>query len=533
MTISLVHDLLIILAAGFVAAIVCRRLNISVLVGYLIAGAILGGGVLAAITDHDHQLEHFTEVGVFLLLFAIGLEFSLDDMRTLGIRVMVGGATQMMATAAPVAFGLWWAGWSRPAIILVAAAVSFSSTVLVFKALAERGQNEQAHGRRAIGLLLFQDAALVPLLLIVPMIAGEDGARITAGEAARLVFVSASFVIGVFVLRSVIARYVIAWLAGYRSADLVILMTMLVLGGVTLAAASLSLPPAVGAFAAGLIFNGNRWTSQIDALVLPFRETFAAVFFVGLGLLFDPSVLIDHPIVMGLSLAAVVVVKWLASAVALRLTGLDWRRSVGAGLGLAHVGEFAFVLLLVGVEAGTISDLNYSRVVTLAILSLIVTPMLLRRGLRWAGQSGEEQGPLTEDDHEPDRAVVIGMGPIGRQVASQLETLGRQVTLIDSSPLNLHSFATLGFATAVGNATDRVLLHSAGVAAADLVVVCIPDDAAAIAVVTAIRSINRRCRLIVRCRYQSNIAPIGRAGASQVVSEEAEVSTVLLRTIRG
>lgn len=540
MTISLVHDLLIILAAGFLAALICRRLNISVLVGYLICGALLGGGVLAWITDHDHQLEHFTEIGVFLLLFSIGLEFSLEDMRKLGMRQMVGGAVQMSATAAPIAAALWWANFDPAAIGLIAAAVSFSSTVLVFKALAERGHNEQPHGRRAIGLLLFQDAALVPLLLVVPLLAsgpGIDGQpstpSISLGQVATLAAISASFVVGVFAIRELLSRYVIRFLAGYRSTDLVILFTLLVLGCITLLASALGLPAAIGAFAAGLIFNGNRWTQQIDSLVLPFRETFAAIFFVGLGLLFEPAVVLDNPIVMAAIWVAVLIVKWIAASISLRITGLKWRRSIGTGLGLAHVGEFAFVLLLVGVETGTISDLNYSQVVTLAILSLIVTPMLLQTGLRFAGDDSEEAEDDADKENERHRATVIGMGPIGRQISSQLEIMGREVTVLDSSPLNVHELATMGFLTAVGDATDVTVLRNAGVATSELVIVCVPDDIAAIGIVTAIRSINSDCRVTVRCRYQSNMKKITRAGANTVVSEEIEVSTALVRMIRG
>lgn len=537
MTISLVHDLLIILAAGFLAALICRRLNVSVLVGYLVSGAMLGGGVLAWITDQDHQLEHFTEIGVFLLLFSIGLEFSLDDMRQLGMRQMVGGAVQMSLTAAPIAMALWWANFNPAAIFLIAAAVSFSSTVLVFKALAERGHNEQPHGRRAIGLLLFQDAALVPLLLIVPLYAGSQNSDPANSngliEVLKMLGISGGFVVGVFLFREILSRYMIAFLAGYRSTDLVILFTLLVLGGVTLLASALGLPPAIGAFAAGLIFNGNRWTKQIDSLVLPFRETFAAIFFVGLGLLFDPTVILNHPLVMACVWAAVLVVKWFAAAISLRITGLKWRRSIGTGLGLAHVGEFAFVLLLVGVETGTISDLTYSRVVTLAILSLIVTPMLLQTGLRLAGNQSDATEPLDDEAHKLHRATVIGMGPIGRQISSLLETLGREVTVLDSSPLNVHELATMGINTAVGDATDVKVLRNAGIATSELVIVCVPDDIAAIGVVTSIRLINSDCRITVRCRYQSNMAKIRRAGATEVVSEEAEVSTVLIRMIRG
>lgn len=531
MTQTLIHDLLIILAAGLLAGLVCRRLRVSVLIGYLVVGTILGRGVLGWVLDEHHELENFAEAGVFLLLFSIGLEFSIDDLKRLGRNLVVGGAVQMALVAIPVAATLMGLGMSWQSSTLIAAAIAFSSTVLVFKALAEWGQSQKPQGRRAIGILLFQDAALVPLLLLVPLLTGEGA---TAGplQYALLALTSCLFVAGVVGLRYALASWLIPMLASYRSPELVILFTIVSLGGVTLAAHGVGLPPAVGAFAAGLIFNGNRWTHQIDALVLPFRETFAAVFFVGLGLIFDPRLIWNEPQTMALALASVIVIKAAAAAVALKLTGLSWGRSLGMGIGLAHVGEFAFVLVLLGVESGVLTEMDYQRVVAVAVGSLILTPPLLKLGLRWVRDEDEdEQLPGRTPQPETKRATVIGAGAIGRRVAAQLETLGRDVCLVDVSPINLHSFAQEGFRTVAGDASNEEILRLAEADHASVNVVCIAKDTAALRIVRLLRRLNQEGRLVVRCRYQSNAEKFLRAGAGHVISEEAEASLALIRAL--
>lgn len=533
MTQSLIVDLLIILTAGLIAGLVCRWFRASVLIGYLVVGAILGQGVLGWIQDEDHQLEHFAEAGVFLLLFSIGLEFSLDDLKRLGRNLVVGGAVQMLLVAAPVTAILLALDMPTQSAVLIAAAVAFSSTVLVFKALSQWGQTGKPHGRRAVGILLFQDAALVPLLLMVPLLTG-------AGESAQLADylilagTSICFVAAVITLRWALARWVIPFLTSYRSPELVILFTIVSLGGFTLVAYRAGLPPAVGAFAAGLIFNGNRWTHQIDALVLPFRETFAAVFFVGLGLIFDPRLFISQPLIMFGSITGVIVLKTIAATVALRLTALSWRRSFGMGIGLAHVGEFAFVLVLLGQESGVLTELDYQRVVAIAVGSLILTPPLMKAGLRLIQDdeaSEEEHHDQESGDGENEKATVIGVGPIGRRVASQLEIFGMDVCLVDLSPINLHPFAQEGFRTVTGDASDPAILKLAEVNQCRITVVCVPDDDMAKQVVKSVRKANRDGKLIVRCRYHGSAAPIRRLGASIVVAEETEAALALLKSL--
>ncbi|OHB81035.1 MAG: hypothetical protein A2W31_10475 [Planctomycetes bacterium RBG_16_64_10] len=234
------------------------------------------------------------------------------------------------------------------------------------------------------------------------------------------------------------------------------------------------------------------------------------------------------------SLGCLVVVKALAATGALWLTGLRWRTAAGMGLGLAHVGEFAFVLVMLGWQQGVLGAPDHQRIVALAIGSLILTPLLLKLGLRWtefAAETDETPFPARQLDQAGRHALVIGAGPIGRQMASRLETAGNDVCLIDLSPINLHGFAQAGFRTVAGDATDRATLELAHAEHAALAVVCVPDDEAALRTVRMFRAVNAHGFLVVRCRYRANMAKLRKSGADRVVSEEAEASNALLKIL--
>ena len=240
----MVNDLLTILTAGLVAGLLCKRFGISLLVGYLLIGVLLGDGLLGWVSDDNHEIEYLAEAGVFLLLFAIGLEFSPQELGRLGRHMLVGGSVQMLLVSGPLLLVLLQVGLSWPAAILLATALAFSSTVLVFKSLAEWGQSTTPHGRRAIGVLLFQDAALIPLLLIVPLLTGAQQA-VGLVTYLRLGVAAIVFVATVIGLRLVLVQWIIPRLANYRSPELVVLLTLVVLGGVTLMAHAIGLAPAV------------------------------------------------------------------------------------------------------------------------------------------------------------------------------------------------------------------------------------------------------------------------------------------------
>jgi len=530
---ELVVNLLIVLIAGLAAGIACKRMGISVLVGYLLVGAMIGRGGLGLLTDETHDLHHLAEAGALLLLFSIGIEFSLRELVELSRYFFLGGITQMTLAALPV-IGLslaWGIAW-QPAVLMGAAA-ALSSTVLVFKTLEEYGQASAPHGRRAVGILLFQDVALVPLMLLVPFLVGDDQ-RTSFSDWVLLGARSTMFVIGIIACRELIARWAVPLLARLRGTELVVLFSLTVLGGASYVAYRIGLPPALGAFAAGLMLSDNRLTGQIDALVLPYRETFAALFFVALGSLMEFDVLVDRPAFCLGALAVVLALKTGAAAVALKLLGLQWKVAGGMGLGLAQMGELSFMLLSAGVAGGVVSADQYNLTLFLALGTLILTPQLLRTGLRWADTSSD-----TFVDHEPveiadeflERALVVGLGPIGSQVASQLELQGIDVCLIDLSPVNLHPYAQQGFHTISGDASDPAVLQRAELGRCRLVVITSPEDRIAKQVVRAIRKLNRSCTIMVRCRYQANAPDVKKAGADVVISEEVEVSAALLRQL--
>ncbi len=531
---SLVYDLFIILAAGLLAGIVARRLGFSMLVGYLLAGAVIGPGTLGLVAGGGEEIEQLAHVGALLLLFAIGIEFSLEELVRLSRYFAVGGSLQMVLVATPVAAVCLWFEVPWRSALFIGAVVALSSTVLVFRALAEWGETASPPGRRAIGILLFQDVALVPLMLLVPLLAQTE-AKPGPWDYVLLTANSVAFVAAVLVLRRVFASWVVPLLIRLRSVELVILFGLIVLVGFCLGAAAAGLPAALGAFAAGLALSGNRLTGQVDALILPYRESFGVVFFVSLGTLFDPRVLINGPLILLGVLLGVLVIKIAGATIALRATGLPWRAAAGMGLGLAQLGELSFVLLLEGSHVGLIGAEAYNRLLFLAIGTLIFTPPLLRIGLTWARRTLPAGHDLEADAGRlptvPQEAIVVGLGPIGRQAASQLEIMGIDVCLIDESPVNLYVFAQQGFRTISGDAREEEVLDRADAAHTRLAIICVPDDPIAGQIVKTLHEMNPTCTIVVRCRYQVNTSALRRAGASEVISEEAEASVALRRLL--
>ena len=524
-------DLLIVLAAGLMAGMACKRIGVSLLVGYLVVGAVIGGGALGLVTQENHEVEYLARAGALLLLFSVGIEFSLEELVRMSRYFLLGGTVQMVLVSVPLTIAFHAFGMTWNTAILAGSAGALSSTVLVFKALAEWGQTGTPHGRRAVGILLFQDVALVPLMLLVPLLT-QQGEPPTFASYSILASKSLLFVTAVLAARYGIARWFVSTLTQLRSVELVILFALCVLGGVCWGAYQLGLPPALGALAAGIMLSGNRLSKQIDTIVLPFRESFAAVFFVTLGTLLNPRLILEEPLLLTAGLLSILTLKAAAAAVALKMIGLSWKSAAGMGLGLAQLGEFSFLVLAEGVSQNVISAAHYNRILFIALGTLILTPELLKLGLRWTGGMPDEHdaGLHAGAGRDPTQhAVVIGIGPIGRQVTSRLEIMGVDVCLVDQSPINLHAFAQQGFHTVAGDARDADVLRRADTPHCGLAILSIPDDENACLIVRAIREMNENAAILVRCRYQSNIVRLTNAGASAVISEEAVASDALLR----
>lgn len=526
-------DLMVILAAGLLAGLLCKRLGVSLLVGYLIVGAVIGQGGLQLVTQEHHEIEWVARTGALLLLFSIGMEFSLSELRRLSRYFFLGGTLQMLLAALPLIVMLPLIGWNWKAALMIGAATSLSSTVLVFKALSEYGQLEQPHGRRAIAILLFQDVALVPLMLVMPMLTGEGSTG--AASIAMLASGTALFLFGVVAARHGVTTLVAPVLLHMRSVELVVLFSLTVLGLGIGGARTAGLPPALGALAAGLVLGGNKLSGQVDAMMLPFRESFAAVFFVGLGTLLRPAIFLEQPLLLLAGLAAVLAVKTVAGGVALRCTGLSWRAAFGMGLGLAQMGEFSFVLFSEAMRQTLISAQDYNRLLFIALGTLIATPELLRLGQRWTSAPPETPG-AEQEDHQTlgipaPTAVIIGGGRLGRHAAEQLRQRGCDVRVIDFSPVKLHRFAQAGFHTAAGDARANAVLKRVAVKNVGLIMIFVSHDLTAVQITQAVRDQNVQASVLVRCRYSDNIAALKEAGCNVVICDETEATQAIVQLL--
>jgi CPA2 family monovalent cation:H+ antiporter-2 len=528
----LIFDLLIILASGFIAALFCRFLKLPMLVGYIAVGALVGSGGLKWIGSQHHEIEYLAEAGALLLLFSIGLEFSLKELTRLWRNILIGGSTQMMLVAIPITGLGYAAGLPWQPSLLLGLAIALSSTVLVFKSLAEYGQTTSSGGRSSLGILLFQDIAIVPILLLAPFLAGQASDK----SVLNYIFlaVNSTFIIAAIpILRRTLQSRIIPFLHMQRSPELIVLFVLSLLGTLIAITWKAGLPPALGAFACGLVLNGNRLTGQIDALVLPFRETFAAVFFVSLGMLFNPEIIIRTPLFAAGAFLSIVIVKSAAGSFAARLTGLKWKPALGVGIGLSQIGEFAFILVFAGLQTGVILKSHYDYILVFALGSLLLTPILLKTGLKLmanetdSGAFGESPAAQLELEGITS-ALIVGIGDIGKQLSLHLETRGFFVCAIDLSQVNLYPLSLQGIASITGDARDPAVLERARVKTVQLAIVCVPDDTMAVDIVKSIRSENPGCTLLVRCRYRLTAEELHKLGADIIITEETSTTKALI-----
>ncbi|PQO42039.1 cation:proton antiporter [Blastopirellula marina] len=526
-------DLIIILAAGFVSGAFCRYFHFSTIVGYLVVGAIIGEGGLGFLHTDNHDLQMLAEIGALFLLFSIGTEISWEELRHVGPWILISGFIQLVAVSIPASFlfaliGIPWQG-----ACLMGAAVALSSTVLVFRALHEANVATSPAGLRSVGILLFQDMAIVPLMLAVPLLSasGEHSSE----DFIRLGLVSLFFVATIPILAFATRRFALPLFTLLRSRELLLLFALALLGGGCFVAHILGLPAAFGAFGAGLILGGNRFTQQVDALTLPFRESFAAVFFISLGGLLNFALLLDSPLVVIAGFPLVLLVKTLGAGIAIRVSGMSWRVALLMGLGLSQIGELSFLLLSAGMDEKLITAENYNQMLVLAIGTMILTPGLIKFAVRKLGdhqalQTKREEKPI-EARESIREAVVIGVGPVARQVASRIETSGAEVRFVDLNSVNTYPLVQAGFRAVTGDATKRSTLQEAEIAHANLALVAVPDDEASVLIVKNIRAMNRRCTILARCRYQRNRERLLLVGADYVTDEESQTALTLIGMI--
>lgn len=491
-------------------------------------------------------LEGATEFGVLLLLFSIGIEFTFAQLAATAKYMFIGGALQMGVT---IGLGillccLFKMGWV--AGLALGSVVALSSTALVYKCLGDLGQADTKRAQATLGLLVFQDIALVPLLLVLPIVLGsgsEDNSSYLLGNPwIDMVVKSLVFCLVVVLLKVASRSFVIPRLAALRSNDLVILYAIVILVGMCVVAESLGLTAALGALAAGVILGENLLTHQIDALILPFREAFSAMFFISLGMLTDFSYVFKHPATCLLALVGAILFKAVCASFALRVCGMDKRGALAYGFSISQIGELAFMLLSVAYAAKAITEDAYNTMLFVSVASLVLTPYLVKIAMTKFGMPPEPQEASKADEGVSPRlleaiasskghAIVVGAGPIGQTLARALLAAGRSVCVVDFNPVNLQAFSQDNVPTVTGDGADYEVLRRAGIGRAKLVFVTVPRDELTIGVVKSVRALNPTAEIAARTRYRINVAPLQRAGAGIVLCEENAIAEDMLRLL--
>ncbi len=526
-------SVLLLLAGAVMAVVAVRTLHLPALFGYVLVGVVLGPNALGWVQE-SHQTETLAEFGIVFLMFTLGLEFSLPRLRAMrGLVFGVGGLQVMLTSSlvllAGLAFGLDW----RSGLVL-GGALAMSSTAMVGKLLVERGELETLHGRLVMGVLLFQDLAVVPLLILIPALAG-DGADLLSTLGMALLK-------GVAVLAVIIAlgpQLTRRWfhMVALRQSDelfmLNVLLTTLALAALTEAA---GLSAALGAFLAGMLISETEYRYQVEADIRPFRDILLGLFFVTVGMHLNVlAVLASWQEILALT-ALLMLVKAVLAMLAARTASADRLGVARTGLYLAQAGEFALVLLSLAEQAGVLEDRALAVTLPAVILSMLATPVLISRsprllrrmsGSEWMNKALELTQIAVRSMGSEHHVVICGYGRTGQQLARVLARDGVGFIALDTDPQHVQSATATGETVVFGDAARREVLQAAGIQRAKALVITFADTRVALAVLAQTQTLRPDLPVLVRTRDDADIEQLRAAGATEVVAEVMEASVML------
>ena len=521
---------MLIFALSVGVVVVFNRLRLPALVGFLVTGALAGPHGLGWVAGTE-SVEVLAEIGVALLLFTIGIEFSLAQLAHLRTLLFVGGGLQVGLTIAAVAFPGSLMGLAWEQAVFLGMLVALSSTAIVLKLLSERGEMDSPHGLACLGILIFQDLCVVPMTLLSPFLAGD----VLRGAEVLLVIGKAVLVIGAAILAS---RYVVPWflrqVVGTRNREVFLLSIILICMGTAWLTGQAGLSLALGAFIAGLVISESEYSHQALGEILPLRNAFSGIFFVSVGMLFDGRTVLESPLAVGGGILALAAGKAAILGLVVLALGYSLRVALLCGLGLAQIGEFSFVLATVGQESGVISEGLFQLFVGAAVLTMAATPLLWWMARRlverfpsewqgWTRQVREEiAGRPTEQ--WKDHVIIAGYGVNGRNLARVLRQAEIPYVVIEMNPETVRAERKKGRPILYGDVANREILERAGAKQARVLVLAISDPVVSRHATDVAHHMNASLHIIVRTRYVREMESLFALGANEVIPEEFETS---------
>jgi len=539
MHIILMNDILIIVGLSAAVLYACHRLKVPVIVGYLLTGVTAGPYGLALIREIE-AVRVLAEVGVVSLLFTIGLEFSFRNLLQVRRSVLLGGSIQvgltiLSAAGISLSFDLTF-GQS----IFLGFLVSLSSTAIVVKVLQERAEVETPQGGAALGILIFQDIIVVPMMILTPLLAGQP----KVGETSLAVFLLRGVAIVMLILLSVrwiVPRFLYS-ITETRSRELFLLGVVLLCLAVAWLTHSAGLSLALGAFLAGLILSESEYSHQALGNILPFRDVFSGFFFVSVGMLLDIHFLLSKLGLIVIAAVAVLLVKAVLAGSAALFTGLPLRLAVLVGISLGQVGEFSFILSEAGIQHGLLTGDLYQVFLAVSLFTMAATPFMIAAAPRLADavqrlpfparlKRGAHAGPRTRRLKGKNHLVIIGYGMNGRNLARAAKSGGISYVVIEMNPAVVREEKARGEPVYYGDATQEAVLDHVNIREARSAVIAINDPAATRRITELVRKLNRKIHILVRTRYVQEMDVLRELGADEVIPEEFETSVEIFSRV--
>jgi len=546
--VRILTDLLVIFAISIGIVFIFHKFHLPSIAGFLAAGALIGPHGLNLVSDIE-QVKVMAEIGVVLLLFTIGVEFSLAHLFAARRLLMVGGPLQVLGTLALAAAAGLAAGLPVPQALLWGCLLSLSSTAIVLKALGDRDESDSLHGRATVGILIFQDLAVVPMMILMPLLAHPSDSvspAVLLGLAKSLLLVGALVAAAWYVVPHLLEQIVRS-----RSRELFLLTIIVLCLGIAWLTSLSGLSLALGAFIAGLVISESEYSHQAMAEVLPFRDSFNSLFFVSIGMLMDVRALLAHPVLVAALIGAVFAGKFLTGAIPVLASGYPPRAAILAGFALAQVGEFSFVLAQQGEQTGLLTGEPYQIFLVVSVLTMAITPFLMQwaphvarraeavqRLRHWYPEKTTAHMLHTDSRHlkVKDHVIVMGYGLNGRNLVRVLEETEIPYVALDLDGDTVRREAQNGVKIFYGDATNPSVLHHVRIEDARVLVVAISDPFAVRRSVQIARGLNPNLHIIVRTRYLREMEDLHQLGADEVVPEEFETSieifALVLRTYR-
>lgn len=535
---SALLDLLIVLAVAVAVTLLFSRLRLPTLVGLFVAGVLIGPNALRLISSPE-SVEQLAEIGVIFLLFTLGLELSFKRMARLARVLLVGGPLQVGLTgAAGMGVGLAL-GLPVAQALVLGMLVALSSTAVVLKTLTERAEIDTPAGRNTLGILIFQDILVVPMMLALPLLAGDQP------EVPLRPPLFAAVAVGVVVLVVVLAKWVVPRVlyeaARSRSADLFLMVVVAICFAVAALSAQLGLSLALGAFLAGLIISESEYGHHSLGLVMPFRNLLVSFFFVSVGMLLDPGFLAENWWIVILGAVGILLVKTLTGALAVLALRYPLRVCLSTGTALSQVGEFSFVLAAVAAGHSLLPEYARQEFLAAAVLTMAVTPVVIGQTARlhrqferlrlpgWLSASGAEAG--SSEPAYTDHLLIIGYGLNGRNLARAAREFGFPYAIVEMNPQTVRREVAQNEPIHFGDATNEAVLHQAGAERARAAAVVIGDPVATRGIVGQLRRLAPDLHIIARTRFLTEVQPLYALGASDVVPEEFETSIEIFHRV--